>query len=145
MKKLPFLPFIAAATLMAQSALASELSCNISRTDKYNPNNISTDQLAVPFDPSDRERGNPVLAEGYLQSRLIPPGAAVRYSFVITSRRAMETRLTLETVVMQTGQVIVSETQNGSLAGAPATVTNRFDSGTRDYSYEVSCDVQNSN
>lgn len=140
MKFFPILSLIAAG-VMAQSAVASEISCTVTRTNKWQASDVMTHQLSYDFDASWRRGG--VIAEGYLESSLLPAAGSTFYRFQIVDRRSMQTALTLATIDDTTGQVVSQDTEYGSISGAPASVINTFDITGTPYQVEVSCDVLN--
>lgn len=140
MKFFPFLSLITAG-VMAQSAIASEISCTVTRTNKWRTSDVMTHQLSYEFDASWRRGG--IIAEGYLQSWLLPTGGSTFYRFQIMDRRSTQTALTLATIDDSTGQVVSQDTEYGSISGAPASVINNFVIAGTPYEVDVTCDVQN--
>lgn len=137
MKKVNLL--LLASLSISQAALAANLTCDITRTNKYNDSDIATHSgISKYFDPS--ERKGRTLVAGSVRSHLLPSDSArVNFGFEVLNRQ-METRLALETLDAQSGSQVVFAEKFGSIASAPEMVSNEFDIGK--YRYNVDCSIQ---
>jgi len=120
--------------IMSQMAMAAELSCTITRTNKHQPSDVATHQYTEEFDAGARRGG--VILTGRVESFLLPSNAAVNYGFEIINRR-LDTRLSIETINCKNGQQVHFNESFGTLASAPSSVETTFGAGR--YSYSVDC------
>lgn len=125
-----------ASLTIGQAALAGTLTCDVTRTNKYNENDVSTQKVSMEFDEN---CGRHTLISQSLNTFLVPWASGHLNVGLEVINRGRGTRLALETVNTYGNQIVFDE-KIGSLISAPDTVTNKFEVG--DYSMEVDCYIE---
>lgn len=125
-----------AALTIGRAALAGTLTCDVTRTNKYDDNDVATQKVSMSFDEN---CGRRTLLNQPLNTFLVPWASGHLNVGLEVINRGRGTRLALETVNTHNNQVAFDE-KYGSLISAPDTVSNSFEIG--DYSLQVDCYVQ---
>ena len=121
------------AAIIAPAALAAEINCSITKTNKYDDSDVATHEYRQCFDAG--RRSSPIVS-GTVRSHLLPVNSDTSFAFSYVGQGA-GTKLEMNTWATYTGLLVSSDTQYGSVAEAPGTVSNSFQAG--DYDYEVDC------
>lgn len=119
--------------LMAQAAAAERVDCEITRSNRYNTNDVATHRVAYTLDVDSWNRR----VEGLVESFLLPRSVQVVIDYELLNRR--DSVVSLKTTRMDNGQCVATDEEFGRNGDLPVFVENTF--STRGNDYTIRCDL----